>query len=231
MKSQSRHPDGAARRARSPASLPAVCFVSFLLAAATAAAQAPAQESGAAPGAGTAAAPATARLHARALTPPELERLEKITLEKGTSVPLPAALASALHMTARQIAPTVRQSSFIEDDNFRGGGTRHGFALFNDGSGFFLFRRDTQRGVSVFHIDRHFGLVAAAHEFPGQRYLEMTDQAALQELQGEVDAWGRVLSPRGPVSLPAKPARVLPGGNAAAPAAPPGAGKNPAPAP
>jgi len=153
------------------------------------------------------------RLQTRALTPSELDRLEKITLEKGSSVPLPENLVRALKMTPRQVAPTVRQSSFVENDDFRKGGARHGFALFNDGSGFFLFRRDAKDGVSVFHIDRRFRLVAAAHEFEGERYLEMTDVAALKALQGEVEAWAHVLSPRGPVLPAAVPARILPGGN------------------
>lgn len=171
----------------------------------------------AAPAPAAAAADAAAPLpQGRALLPTELEHLERFTLEKGTSVPLPKTVVAALKMTPRQVAPTVRQSAFVENDDLHGG-TRHGFALLNDDSGFFLFRRDPKSGVSVFHIDRRFRLIAAAHEFQGGRFLETDEVVALKELDAEIETWARVLTPGGaPVVLP-KPARQAPSSKAPAP--------------
>lgn len=137
------------------------------------------------------------------LSPEQLARLQIIALQQGSTIPMPAALVDVLHLTPAQVSPSVRQVSFQEDD-----GVKHGFARLNDGSGYFLFRRSQEAGVSAYHVDRSFHLVAAAHNFTNERYMALPDAAAQAQLADEARAWSRVLTPKGapPAAAPVAPA-------------------------
>ena len=148
------------------------------------------------------------------LTDEQLGRLQKIALEKGSSIPVPAALVGALRLSPAQSAPVVRQVSFQADD-----GVKHGFARLNDETGYFLFRK-SPTGLSAFHVDKDFQPVAAAHDFAGDRFIALPEKEARDELNGEIVAWSRVLSPRG-VSMPAPGTRPKLPGNSPSPALPP----------
>jgi hypothetical protein len=131
------------------------------------------------------------------LSDEQLGRLQRIALDKGSSIPVPAPLASALDLRSAQVGPAVRQVSFQSDD-----GVKHGYARLNDGSGHFLFRKSAA-GLSVFHVDAAFKLVAAAHDFGGERFIALAAQEGQDQLDGEVAAWSRVLVPRvAPLPLP-----------------------------
>jgi hypothetical protein len=102
--------------------------------------------------------------------------------------------------------------SFQLDD-----GVKHGFARLNDGSGYFLFHRAPD-GVSAYHVDKDFTLVDAAHNFGSDRFVALPAKPAQDDINAEVAAWSRVLSPKGvspPPGPSPKPATDAP------PAAPP----------
>jgi hypothetical protein len=164
--------------------------------------------------AGLAPGPAGAQvLTLERLTDEQLGRLQKVALEKGSTIPLPAALVAVLRFSPAQVAPLVRQVSFQGDD-----GVKHGFAKLNDDSGYFLFRR-APGGLSAFHVDKAFKLLAAAHDFAGDRFIALAEKEGLDALNGEVVAWSRVLSPRG-VSMPAPGTRPRPPAGSPPPAVP-----------
>jgi hypothetical protein len=147
------------------------------------------------------------------LTVEQLMRLKKVIQDKGTSIPVPAPVVQLLGLSAQQVVPVVRQASFQED-----GGVKHGFALLNDGAGYFLFRRTADKGLTVFRVDGDFRLIAAGHNFVGDRFLALDDAQARSQLQEEIVAWSRVLSPRGaamplpglPGSPPLRPEAAAP---------------------
>jgi len=130
------------------------------------------------------------------LTEEQLLRLEKVALDKGTSIPVPGPIAAVLHLAPEQVAPLVRQVSFRGDD-----GTKHGFARLNDGTGFFLFRTVAANDMSVYRLDTNQKVLAAAHNFQGGRLIALPPAEAQVEVDGELAAWSRVLSPKG-VSMP-----------------------------
>lgn len=79
-------------------------------------------------------------LLARADEPPLLEEhfthLLKVVDEKGTKISLPPSVAGVLDL--KPGAPhTATQVAFQEE----GGGTKHGFARLDDGTGYFMFSR------------------------------------------------------------------------------------------
>lgn len=148
---------------------------------------------------------------ARGLTTEELARLEKVVLEKGSNIPIPPDIAALLHFSPREIGTSVRQATTQD-----GEGIRHGFALLNDGSGFFLFRRGPERdGLAVFRTDRQFHLLGAARNLVGKRFIDLADAEARAELQVELNAWTQVLSPGGSVPRAALPRTVQPPAGAA----------------
>jgi len=237
MSDQNRHPAGSGQARAlwpwpagprslawlAPAMLPSA-FLAILLAQAAGAAQAPAQDAVPVPAAGAGLRPAGAvpsspgtaasRVAlAPRLTKEQVERLERVVQHQGSDIAVPPPVATVLHFTPRQIAPTVRQATFLDDNK-----SKHGFAMFNDGSGYFLFRRSAQDGLSVFHVDHDFHLLQAAHNFQTDRFIEMTPTRAQDELNAEVVAWSHVLSPRG-VNLPLP---VPAGARAASPLKPKG---------
>lgn len=142
------------------------------------------------------------------LTDEQVQRLEKVALDRGTSIAVPPPIAAALHLEAAQIAPVVRQVSFQKDD-----GIKHGFARLNDGSGYFLFAREPNGGVTVFRVNREFGLLGAAHTFAGDRLMPLQPAVATDRLHGEILAWSALLSPPTAVMPPAR----QPGSGAGAP--------------
>ena len=134
------------------------------------------------------------------LTEEQLGRLRKVALDKGSTLPVPAPLVGVLRLSPPQIAPTLRQVSFQGED-----GVKNGFARLNDDSGYFFFRK-APTGLSAFHVDASLKLVAAAHDFAAERFIALPEKDAQDELNAEMLAWSRVLSPRG-VSMPAPGAR------------------------
>ncbi len=174
--------------------LPAALAAALLLAAAGACAQstAPARP---APRPAVIAPPSLLRVDR--LTDEQVQRLEKVAREQGTSIGVPGPIASALHLEAAQIAPVVRQVSFQKED-----GIKHGFARLNDGSGYFLFARGPDHGVTVLRVNNDFGLLGAAHTFAGNRFVALPPAEANDRLHGEILAWSGVLSPKGVVMPP-----------------------------
>jgi hypothetical protein len=119
-----------------------------------------------------------------------------------------------LRLSPAQVAPAVRQVSFQGDD-----GVKHGFARLNNESGYFFFRK-APTGLSAYHVDTALKLVAGAHNFAAERFIALPEKAAQDELNAEMIAWSRVLSPRA-VSMPAPGTRPRTPADAAAPAPPP----------
>ena len=179
-----------------PARRAAVTVTALLCLLRSAGAQSPAPSAASPAGAEPGSAARALLAGAPLLTEEQMRRLEKVIGEQGSSVSLPPSLTSALLLSTPQVAPTVRQAAF-ED----AGGPRHGFALLNDGSGYFLFARGTDRSVSGFHVDRAFHLVAAASSGADGRFLRLAGAAAQDQLGAEIRAWSLALSPRG-VTLP-----------------------------
>ncbi len=181
---------------RHPRSIPTASFRAALLALGAACAFTAAARDGApatAPPAAAAANPAAAAGAdaTRALSVEQLTRLELVVVRQGTSVPVPQPIAQAAHFTPTQVAPVVRQVSFLDDD-----GVKHGFAFLNDHSGYFLFRRHGDQDLSVYHVDLSFHIVGAAHNFQGSRFMELPEHEATDGLGGEILAWNRVMTPR-----------------------------------
>lgn len=137
------------------------------------------------------------------LTDEQLQRLRSVANAQGTSIALPPAVVAILRLQAGAVAPVVRQVSFQRED-----GIKHGFARLNDGSGYFLFRKDGPSALSVFRLDAGQKLVVAAHTFAGERLVTLPASAAQAGADAELAAWSGVLSPRG-VSLP-RPEAPLP---------------------
>ncbi len=134
------------------------------------------------------------------LTPEQLLRLERVVAARGTQIPVPAPVAAVLKLEAAQIAPSIRQVTFQDDE-----GVKHGFAPLHDASGFFLFRRSQTDGLTVFRLGRELQLLGAAHNFQGDRFLELTPGQAQIQSQAELASWSRVLTPRGASMPPAVP--------------------------
>jgi len=147
------------------------------------------------------------------LTDEQLGRLRKVALEKGSTIPIPAVLAGVLHLTPAQIAPAVRQATFQSDD-----GVKHGFAHLNDDTGYFFFRRSAE-GLWAFHADKALKLELGARNFSAGQFIALPAKDGEEEFAAEMNAWSRVLSPRG-VSLPTPDPRRAPGTAVPAPALP-----------
>jgi len=149
------------------------------------------------------------------LTDEQLGRLRKVALEQGSSIPVPPVLVGVLRLSPAQIAPTLRQVSFQGDD-----GVKHGFARLNDDTGYFFFRHSPV-GLWAFHAEKDLKLTAGARNFSAKQFIALPAKEGQEEFAAEMNAWSRVLSPRG-VSLPRPDAHMAPG--AALPNAPmPGA--------
>lgn len=125
-----------------------------------------------------------------ALSDEQIGRLENVLLAKGTAIGIPVPVIDALHLSSAQVAPSVRQVTIQRDD-----GVKHGFAFLNDGSGYFLFRRDPDAQVAVFRVDKAFHLQAAAQQFGKDKFLDMAAAAAQAALDDEIRIWFNTLAP------------------------------------
>jgi hypothetical protein len=182
---------------RSPGPIPSASLRAALLALGAAlafAASARDSSQAKAPPAGAAASPTAAaganEPAPRALSAEQVTRLELVVVREGSSVPVPQAIAQVVHFTPAQVAPVVRQVSFLDAD-----GVKHGFAFLNDHSGYFLFRRHGDQDLSVYHLDLSFHIVGAAHNFQGSRFMELPENEANNGLVGEILAWNHVMTP------------------------------------
>lgn len=168
-------------------------------------------------GAASAQAPASGPI-----TDEQLARLRNIAIDKGSTMPVPAPIATVLRLSSGQVAPAVRQVSFQGDD-----GVKHGFAHLNDDSGYFFFRR-SPTGLWAFHTDRDLKLVIGAHNFSAQQFIALPEPSGREELAAELSAWSRVLSAQ--AAAPPVAGAVKPSGNLMPVPAAPMPGAAPAPA-
>ncbi len=156
------------------------------------------------------------------LNPAQLTGLVNVIQAKGTRIPIPAPLRTALGLTPAQVEPRVLQATRQSFD-----GARHGFALFNDHSGYLLFNRDRAGGLTVYAVGNGFELRAAVRDFDHGRFVGLAPEDARTGLDQEVGAWAELLSspppgaagaagaaagPRPPAAKPSSPAKqVVPG--------------------
>jgi len=168
------------------------------------------------------------------LSPSQLIQLLKVVNARGTPIKLPPQVASMLRLEPTAV-DNLQQVMYEDAD-----GTRHGFAVLSDHTGYFMVRHKPGADHILFHVDTGMKLVKAAGSLTRvEGLIELPPQQAQHALDEEIVKWAQVLTPppqTNTSSTSSKPARSgAPGGDkpaaasAAAPAkaaaAPPAAAK------
>ena len=129
----------------------------------------------------------------QAFPPLQLEGLLKVVDRQGTRTTLPPAVVSLLQLQPAQTTPDIKLVAFIDKE-----GVKHGFAPLNGATGYFMFRKEVDRGHSVYYVDPKMHLVRAAHSFVNQQMIALPEAEASNELKKEIESWVAVLSAPAP---------------------------------
>jgi len=135
------------------------------------------------------------------LTRAQFGRLMTVVDKRGTRTTLPPSVATMLGLNDSQYKPDIKQAAYLDAQ-----GGRHGFAPFNDRTGFFMFRTGPSTGQTVFHVGVRFDLVKAARSFKkNEDLIALPEDEAQKELGEEFARWARVLTPE-PAAIAPPPA-------------------------